>query len=246
MPRVFHISLLGLGLVLGRYLAQAQSEEVPLGDLARSLRKNQSPQKAVIDNDNLSAVMEQGETKRWATGTRSSSAKRTAIAMVNISPDVTCALSFSGQKDILRESLQPQKLPDDELAKLDGPATMVGDSLQLSLRNGSDWDVREITVAITLIAHQTDLSAQLDGWRFTPVAVNEVGTSEKRSERTVLYHLKGTAAPQSTTTFQTPLNLTIAPDQEWHWAIVQAKGVAPSAPAARAPETNSTTIQAPY
>ncbi len=55
--------------------------------------------------------------------------------------------------------------------------------------------------------------------------------SEKQPDSTVLYHLKGSAAPSSTTVFHETLGTTLGQDQEWHWAIVQAKGV-PSQPRA--------------
>ncbi|MBV8052192.1 MAG: hypothetical protein JOZ80_13430, partial [Acidobacteriaceae bacterium] len=41
-------------------------------------------------------------------------------------------------------------------------------------------------------------------------------------------HLKGTAAPLATTIFRDTLGASLASDQEWHWAIVSAKGVPPS------------------
>jgi hypothetical protein len=246
MSRLFHISVLLAGsLLLWPCVAGAQSEDVPLGDLARTLRKNQSPPRAIIDNDNLSDVMEQGENKRWASSGPRSSLNNAAMQVVNAaSPDVTCALSFSGQKDPLAENFQPQNLPESEVTKLDGPATIVGDSLQLSIHNGSSWDLREITVGVTLVHRQSELSTQFDGFRLIPAAMNDPVTIEKRSDVTVLYHLKGTAAPASTTLFQAPLNLTIGPDQEWHWAIVQAKGVSPAAPP-ELPESRLPLIQAP-
>ncbi|MBV8893356.1 MAG: hypothetical protein JO266_15535 [Acidobacteria bacterium] len=248
MSRVFYISALGLGvLLLGRCLAGAQSEELPLGDLARSLRKNQFPPRAVIDNDNLSTVMEQGENRRWATPERSLPGNNRRVEKVKISsPDVTCALSFSGQKDVLGENREPQKLPEEELGKLDGPASIVAGSLQLAIHNGSSWDVREITVSVTVVQHPSDISPALDGPALTPAAMNDAATAEKHSDRTVLYHVKGSAAPSSTTLFQTPLSLTINGEQERHWAIVQARGLPPAArPTPAAQQIHSPAPQAP-
>jgi hypothetical protein len=39
--------------------------------------------------------------------------------------------------------------------------------------------------------------------------------------------MRAAAAPFAVTVFATPLNLEIGADQEWHWAIVQAKGYPP-------------------
>ena len=46
----------------------------------------------------------------------------------------------------------------------------------------------------------------------------------KRSDTTLLYHFKGAAAPNSKATFQLPLGVTLGPDQEWHWGILEATG----------------------
>ena len=42
-------------------------------------------------------------------------------------------------------------MPRSELAKLDGPATIDGDSLQVSVRNGTLWDLREIVIGLTIV-----------------------------------------------------------------------------------------------
>lgn len=244
MFRSAYITVLLASVLLATSLAAAQSQETSLGDLARTLRKNQPPPRAVIDNDNLSQVMEQGENKRWASSGLRPDFRNAALQFVNASsPDVTCALSFSGQKDLLDDSSRPQFLPEDEISKLDGPATMVGDSLQLSIHNGSNWDLREITVGLTLVQRPNDTLSQIDAFRLLPAAINSPVGLEKRSDVTVLYHLKGSAAPSTRALFQAPLNLTIDPDQEWHWAIVEAKGIRPAAP----PDTFPTQplIQAP-
>ena len=53
---------------------------------------------------------------------------------------------------------------------------------------------------------------------------------QKQPDVTMLLHVKGSAAPSTTATFRTPLNFALFPDQEWHWAIVRAKGIPPQAP----------------
>ena len=222
-------------LVLTPVLASpshAQSDEMPLGDLARSLRKNQTPPRTVIDNDNLPAVMEDGETRKWAlTGLRFNLGQD-VIQMVNASsPDVTCALSFNAKATDPLAELKPQNLPDSEIAKLDGPASIVNDALQVSVHNGSGWDVREITVGLTLVRHPSATAVGSSVVRLIPAAVNTAATEEKASDITVLYRLKGVAAPQTTALFQETLATSPRPDQEWHWAIVSAKGIPPAPPA---------------
>jgi hypothetical protein len=118
-----------------------------------------------------------------------------------------------------------QDLPDRELMKLDGPAVMQGNSLRLMVYNGSQWNVREITIGITIVKrdanHLTASTASDSGTTSTSVA------GERRPDVTVLYHLKGNAAPLTTTLFQAPMLSPIAPGQEWHWAVVEAKGLPP-------------------
>ena len=69
--------------------------DTPLGDVARSLRKKSSPSQDVIDDDNLTRVMEQAES-RPATGSAlkflmAGESKEFQVA----APDVTCSLSFN-------------------------------------------------------------------------------------------------------------------------------------------------------
>ena len=44
---------------------------------------------------------------------------------------------------------------------------------------------------------------------------------------TLLYHLKATAKPFSTTTFKENIGITPGPDEDWRWSIVEAKGIRP-------------------
>jgi hypothetical protein len=115
------------------------------------------------------------------------------------------------------------------MPKLDGPATIEGDDLQVAVFNGTGWDLKEITVGLTILREPEMNAASYGEAKLIPAAV---GTSEpalKRSDTTVLYHIPGTVAPFSNTVFHAPLGLTLSPDQEWHWAIVAARGVPPKA-----------------
>jgi hypothetical protein len=108
-------------------------------------------------------------------------------------------------------------LPRSEVAKLDGPAILDGDSLQVTLHNGTSWQLREVVIGLTIL-RRSDASAHA-----------AVESSQKRPDSTVLLRAKGSAAPSSTALFRTPLNFALFPDQEWRWAILKARGVAPQA-----------------
>jgi hypothetical protein len=140
----------------------------------------------------------------------------------------------------LDDLIKPQSLPPTEIVKLEGPAIIAGEALQVSVHNGSAWDLREITVGLTVVRREN--AEESGALKVIPAAINSTIIAEKHPDVTVLYHMKGSAAPSSITVFEAPLNITLAPDQEWHWAIVQAKGIPP----AETPEpVVIPTIQAP-
>jgi hypothetical protein len=208
-------------------LSQAQSSDPSLGDLARSLRKNQAPPRKVIDNDNLSEVMEAGVNKRWDIAGIHFSVGKNAIEMVNASsPDVTCALAYHGEPV---EGPRPENLPVEELVKIDGPATIVGDSIQVAVQNGTAWELREITVGLTLSRSAPPDASQLSGAKLLPATLSTPPSPERRSDVTILYHLKGKAEAMGAGLFRDQLKLPVPPDQDWHWAVVQAKGIRPAA-----------------
>jgi hypothetical protein len=128
------------------------------------------------------------------------------------------------------------ELPKEELAKLDGPATMDGDSLQLSIHNGSAWDLREVVIGLTIVRTPDTVSASsYDGpARIVPAVATPhaaMDPTQRLQDTTILLRVKGAAAPSTTAMFRTQLNFALFPDQEWHWAIVRAKGVPPLPPA---------------
>src|SRR5207245_3719965 len=47
-----------------------------------------------------------------------------------------------------------------ESCKLDGPASIEGDTLQLSVYNGTAWNVKEITVGLTILRRSERQTAQ--------------------------------------------------------------------------------------
>ncbi len=219
------ITLLGIFLpVCG--VAQSDSGEPSLGDLARLFRKGKTaPEHTVIDNDNLHQIMDEVQNRKL-NGSLLFSIDGAAKKFQVASPDVTCDLSFSADAtSLLSDAYAPQELPATELAKLDGPATITGDTLQVSVHNGTTWNIKEITVGLTILRSPEANSARRGSARLMAAAETTTLLSEKHPDSTVLYHLKGLAAPSSTTVFHESLGIAPGQDQEWRWAIVQAKGV---------------------
>ncbi|MGH9504984.1 MAG: hypothetical protein ACRD20_19190 [Terriglobales bacterium] len=226
------VSLILLAVLLPVYgKAQSDSGEPSLGDLARRFRQGKTaPEHAVIDNDNLHQVMDEVQARKL-NGSLLFSIDGAAKKFKVASPDVTCDLSFSASSTaLLSDAYAPQDLPEGELAKLDGPATISGDTLQVSVHNGTTWNIKEITVGLTILRGPEADAARRGAARLVPAAETTTLLSEKHPDSTVLYRLKGSAAPSSTTVFHESLGVAPGQDQEWHWAIVQAKGIpAPSA-----------------
>ena len=231
------IALALLLVVLLPVCAAAQSDggEPSLGDLARQYRKGKAAlEHAVIDNDNLYKVMDEVQTRKL-NGSLLFSIDGPGKTFQVSSPDVTCDLSFSASAtSLLSDPYAPQDLPEAELAKLDGPATINGDTLQVTVHNGTTWNIKEITVGVTLLRGAEANTARRGSARLIPAAETTTMLSEKQPDSTVLYHIKGSAAPSSTTVFHETLGTKLGQDQEWHWAIVQAKGI-PSQPAQATP-----------
>ena len=211
-------------------VAQEDAGETPLGDVARSFRKKPSPSQTVIDNDNFSKLMDEAESHRLSVSSLLYSMNPGEKSFQVSAPDVTCSLSFSANVSSLLSSPYVLKdLPPAELIKLDGPATIDGDSLQLSVYNGTEWNVHELTIGLTIVKRKDPSEAFYYGSAHLVPAVGKLDQTvetpvEKRSDVTVLYKIKGEAAPFTTTVFRTPLDTTLASDQEWHWAIVRAQG----------------------
>lgn len=217
---------------------RAQSDsDTPLGDIARKLRKKVAAAEAVIDNDNLSKAMDNAETRRAAGSSPVFALDPGKTNFRVSSPDVSCNLTFNGKSASPdADPLLLDDLPRSELAKLDGPGTIDGDSLQISMHNGTSWEVREVVIGLTIVRRSEpgDRASYYGQARIVPaVAVGSSqaqDSSQKRPDVTVLLRGKGSAAPSSTATFRTPLNFVLFPEQEWHWAIVRAKGIPPQTP----------------
>src|SRR5262249_23638865 len=203
---------------------------VPLGDIARALRRQKAAStSSVVDNDNLAEVMEQVENERLKGGLRFTFDNTGKSFQMSSSPDVTCSLSFNANMtSLLTDPFVPRDLQEGELSKLTGPATIEGDTLQVAVYNGTTWNVKEIIVGLTILRREDAHTAYYGNARLVPASAENAMPLEKHSDLTVLYHLKGTATPFTTTVFHETLGALLTPDQEWHWAIVQAKGIPPS------------------
>jgi len=214
----------------------ADDTDTPLGDIARAFRREKkedkdknAPQHNVIDNENLDQLMNELQSKKFNSTSLLFSFDGVGKSFKVSAPDVTCNLSFNAKAtSLLSDPFMPREVPGGELAKLDGPAVLEGSTLQVSVYNGSAWNIKELIVGVTML--RAPVSTPY-GPAMKPAVESVVELSEKRPDQTVIYHLRGTAAPQSTTVFTADLAAEPSPDQEWHWAIVGAKGV-PAEPTA--------------
>jgi hypothetical protein len=219
-----------------------QDQATSLGDLARNLRTSKSQRQAqsqppptapVIDNDNLNQMMEDAQKLRPVSRDKTVFSIDPATDTVKVSsPDVTCSLSFNARaSSLLIKPIVVEDLPIDDLVKLDGPGFIQDDNLQLEVFNGTDWELREITIGLTL-ERKPGADAELAAnARVIPAAQTDLLSGiERHSDVTILYHLKAQAKPFSTTTFSEEIGTTPSPDEDWRWSIIEAKGIRPSQP----------------
>jgi hypothetical protein len=264
MPRprticlAFVLSALLAALMPIRLAAQDEANDAPLGDVARTLRKKSPPAQNVIDDDNLSKVMEQAESRHPA-----GSALKFLMAGEDrgfhvSAPDVTCSLAFTANvKSLLSSQYAQMELPVDQVLKLEGPAAIEGDTLIVSVYNRTDWHVSEVAVALTVVKKAVLRDASLSMGEtangaailLPAVAASSPQEDEVRPEKnpdvTVIYRMRAAAPPAETAVFSARLTRQPAPDEEWHWAIVQARGYPPQSYAAGVPQTMAQTAAQP-
>ncbi len=245
LPSLRRVALCALAFVplllpLFPLAASAQDDAPSLGDLARNLRKNKLQQQSqqppdaaptVIDNDNLAQVMEDVKKTRPPKPDKTVfSVDPSGNTLKMSSPDVTCSLSFNARaSSLLIKPVLVEDLPLAELLKLDGPGSIQDESLQLEIFNGTDWDLREITIGLTLERKPGENAEVAARARVIPAAQGLAPVAvERRSDVTLLYRLKATAQPFSTTAFHENIGITPGPDEDWRWSIVEAKGIRPS------------------
>ncbi|MGC1227172.1 MAG: hypothetical protein WA859_11880 [Candidatus Sulfotelmatobacter sp.] len=216
-------------------VAQDDPDDVSLGDLARSLRaKSVAIPETVIDNDNLSQVVDDAETRRDAGLLPVFSLDPGYNTFHVSSPDVTCSLTFTAKNASLSDQFLWSELPSAELSKLDGPAIIDGDTLQVTIRNGTSWELREVVIGLTIIRIRDTNAAASYGSNAKSATISGAAPGpaynnlfQKEPDTTVLLRMKGSAEPSATAIFRTTLNFALFPDQEWHWAIIKAKGIPP-------------------
>ncbi len=215
-----------------RVLAQDDPNEQPLGDVARNLRKNTQLTKQVIDDDNLTQVMEQGENRHPFGSSLKNLMGGEGRGFQVSAPDATCSLAFTANVKALLANTQytQMDLPAAELAKLEGPATIEGDALTVSILNATNWHMSELDVALTVVKKADAAAGERSDFQDV--------RPEKKPDVVMIYKMREAAAPWERVVYSAPLNLELAPGDEWHWAIVQAKGYPPE----RVP--GSTTAQA--
>ena len=244
MCRYLPIWILLVAFTFPAYVA-AQDDAAPsLGDVARSFRKERKEvERTVIDNENIDQLMNEIQNKKFSGGSMLFSLDGASKSFKVSSPDVTCSLAFSGKASaLLSDPFMSREIPSSELVKLDGPASIQGNTLEVKVFNGSEWNIQELTVGVTIIR---SAPKPFGPALLRPAAETVIESSEKRSDQTVLYHLKGTAIPQSTTVFTAELTEELGPDQEWHWAIVGAKGTSAEPPASLTPPAPVATANDP-
>jgi hypothetical protein len=238
-PSRLKLALLFSGMLLlglpPQVSAQEDTGDAPLGDVARSFRKKTAPSETVIDDDNLLKVMDDADSRHAAGSSLVFSLDPGANGFHVSSPDVSCSLSFTAKTtSLLSDPLLLDDLPRSELAKLDGPATIDGDSLQVSMHNGTSWELREVVIGLTIVKRPESVDAPsfYGQARIIPAVAGgaQQDSFQKQPDVTLLLKVKGSAAPSATAIFRTPLNFALFPDQEWHWAIVKARGIPPQSP----------------
>jgi len=225
-----------------RATAQDDPDRMPLGDVARNLRKKAPPAKPIIDDDNLPQVMQQVDRHDDSSSGFRFLMSRDSQGFQVSAPDVTCSLAFTANvKSLLSSQYDQMDLPPTEMAKIEGKAVVEGDALTVPVFNGTQWHLSELAIAFTVVkkARRGVVPWNQEGASFasadvTPPLARETGVDafqqvrpEKRPDVAVVYRMRAAALPWSNAVFSAPLSLALDPGEEWHWAIVQARGYPP-------------------
>jgi len=226
--------------------AGAQEDGPSLGEVARSLRQKKAEQQTqqeqqaphapeapqtVIDNDNLAQVMEDAKKAKPATENKTVlSIDRSGNRLTMMSPDAMCSLSFNARaSSLLVKPVLIEDLPLDQLVKIDGPGSIQENNLQLEVFNGTEWELREVTIGLTLERKPGDNAEMAARARVLPASeTGEAPTIERHSDVTLLYHLKTETKPFAKAEFHEDIGITLGPDEDWRWSVVEAKGIRPA------------------
>src|SRR5438067_8651277 len=234
MPRILFIAALILALYVPAHL-RAQEDEPSLGEVAREARKAKVPEspsssQKVIDNDNFASTLDAAEAAR-ITGKPVFSIDPSGNAFRMTSPDGTCSLSFDAKATaLISSSFVSTDLPQDELPKLEGHALIHDDLVEISVHNGTHWELRELVIGVTVLQFQSAI--QIDASSAEPKTVSDPTWIGKRPDSTVIYHLRGSVSANSNGTLTAILgadsNGSVSGSADWHWALVSARGIRPA------------------
>jgi hypothetical protein len=224
MPRLIKLGIAGI-LLMSPLFALGQDAEVPLGDVARNYRKTITDDRPVIDNDNLPQLMTKAEIEHLG-GKPMFSIDPSGKSFRISSPDGSCSLSFDAKATaLIQNPVTTSSLPLDDLARLDGTASIHEGVIEVVLHNGTTWDLKEIVVGLTVLNPRGALLR----------SANLLGPTEgllvpRVPDLTMLYHLKATELPDGAIAFRGNLDQDFGPTTDWHWALVGARGIPPAAP----------------
>jgi hypothetical protein len=252
MLRILSIAVLLVGVATGLY---AQEEQSSLGDVAREARKAKTPEgssggQRVIDNDNFASVLDEAEAAHL-TGKPVFSIDPSGNAFRMTSPDGTCSLSFDAKAtSLITSSFVSTDLPPYELPKVEGHATIHDGVIEVAVHNSSGWELREVVIGVTVLQRVVKPDVGLDLSETS--MVSEPTWTGKSPDSTAIYHLRGSAAANSTATFTAVLGqdstIPFGENTDWHWALVSARGLppasAPSLQTAVLPSTTSNAVSA--
>ena len=237
MRRSRQIFLLLLALCLPAFVCAQEDQPPSLGEVAREARKAKLPEASsgsdqkVIDNDNFAAVLDEAEAARL-TGKPVFSIDPSGSAFRMTSPDGTCSLSFDAKATaLISSSFVSTDLPQDELPKLEGHALIHDDVVEISVHNGTRWELRELVIGVTVLQR----SLQIDTTAVEAKMVSDPSWTGKRPDSTAIYHLRGSVSANSNGTLSAVLgadsNVSISGSADWHWALVSARGIPPASQA---------------
>ena len=221
------LRMLAIGMLGIFPAAWAQS----LGDLAREVR-NSHPAQAlkVYTNEDIPQVSNEVVWKSAASAAQTTPsmpgiAEQSPTSAIKLrSEDVECSFSFRAQSMLPRgkmESATVSPLPPSEVAKLDGTASIWGDTLDVSIHNDTGWSLREVTVRLLLGAHGDEQNS-IHSHAAEHGSVADFAAADAGR----LLDLRLSAEPHTATVSSEPLAQNLA-GQEWSWEIVQAKGIPP-------------------
>ena len=213
------------------HCAWAQS----LGDLARDAREARKSHAAqpvkVYTNEDIPQWPNEVVWKSAATiAPQAAPMVQAGSELPTVSPikmrseDVECSFSFRAQSMLPRGKAEPAgvtPLPASEVAKLEGTASIWGDTLDVSIHNDTGWALREVTVRLLPGIRAGD--SQL---AHSHAAEHGNAADPGAGDAGRLLDLRLSAEPHTATVSSEPLAQSLS-GQEWSWEIVQAKGIPP-------------------